>query len=80
MYTYKDLKKGAWFSCVDWYKKRPLLKVSNATFYDPRDMEFVKFSESIFTQMIGGVNEPAPNVCTVDENQWLINGTEVKRR
>lgn len=80
MYTFKDLRKGVWFSCTEWHVKRPLLKVSNATFFDPRDEEFVKFSESRFMDICNGVSEPAYNVCLVDESKWLINGTEVKRK
>ena len=70
IYTYKDIKKGVWFTCADWHNGNPFLKVSNLTFYDPRDGEFTKFSDSVFEYE----GDPVYNVILVEEDKWLING------
>lgn len=74
--TYKDVEKGQWFTCSYWNDGRPLLKVSNVTFYDIRTGEFVKFKDSIFDTY----GNPEYNVHLVEEDRWLINGQPGRTR
>ena len=55
MYTYKDLKKGDWFSYCYWSTpgREPLLKVSSTEMYDPRTGEFYKLSDTSFIDSNG---------------------------
>lgn len=61
--TYKEVKKGQWFTYIGWNRPMPLLKVSNVLFF--HGGEFIRFDESIFVDSEGNPND---NIYLVDVN------------